>query len=147
MQRLLALGERKLDGDERIRLLIGKGLESLSPSVVFSDLAPGWNLYVAEEAQNKIIPTYGVFPHAEVLGIKTYKTFRQAAYKATKTKIVFNDTLYSYLKNPEPYVTWLIENVDVVLAYVDESRSSMSHSLMVLLKNRGKKIFNVFTTG
>jgi hypothetical protein len=143
MHRIIALGDRTIEDTASLRLTIRKKLQALQPTIVFSDLAPGWNILVADEAQKLGISTQGVFPHAETLGTKAYLHYRQEIYKKMRTKIAFNETIFDYYKNPTTYVTWLISNVDTVLACLDPEHSSVSHSLMLALQNRGKQVFNI----
>lgn len=138
--RVLVLGE-KVVGEE-YRTPIEKHLKALGPSLVMSDLAPGWNLMVAEEARKLNIPLMAVMPHTETFGKKAYAAYRKIMLKEATNKIVFNDSYYDFLRNPKPYVRWLSDNVDTILAYIDVDRSSFSHSLMLVLGQNGKRIFN-----
>lgn len=138
--RILVLGEKVVD--ENLRSSVKKHLTALGPSLIMSDFSTGWNFMVSEEARGLNIPVMAVLPHLEVLGNRAYKESRRKLIKESTTKIVFADTYYDFLKNPKPYVKWLLANVDSVLAYLDPSRSSTSHSIMVVLGESGKTIFN-----
>lgn len=142
--RVLALGDK--DAGEEYRDKIKGQLDALSPSLLLSDLAYGWNLMVAEEAARTNIPILGVFPHEEVIGKPIYKQLRKNVFNNIKTKVVFNDTFFSYLKNPQPYVKWLIGNVDVVYACVDTDTKSLANSILTVLRQQNKRIFNSHPT-
>lgn len=144
MNRVLALGEKSLTDEDLVRSRITKRLTALNPSVVFSDLAPGWNLLVAEEAQRMAIPTQGVFPFAEIIGKGDYKPRREAVEKGMRARMSFHENIEGYLNDPQPYFDWLALNVDSVLAYVNPSLSSTQGRLMVALRGLGKTVFNVF---
>lgn len=138
--RVLVLGEKSID--ENLRPSIRNHLTAIGPSLVMSDFAVGWNFMVAEEARKLNMPVMAVLPHLEAVGNKAYRESRRKLIKESTNKIVFGDTYYDFLRDPKPYVVWLRNNVDAVLAYLDPSRSSTSHSIMVVLGESGKTIFN-----
>lgn len=142
--RVLALGEKVVD--DKLESMIRLQLGALSPSLVITDLAPGWNLLVAEKAKELSIPLLGAFPHGEILGKRVYKEARKGLLSYVNTKVVFNETFFLYLKNPKPYVEWLLNNTEVVFAYVDPDSSTLARSIMQVMNQRGKRVINVFSS-
>lgn len=140
--RVLLLGEKKFD--ERMASVAKGSLSSISPSLVMSDLSTGWNLIAAKEAQLLGARVMGVFPHTEVIGSKIYEMDRKEVLKYINTKVAFNDTYFEYLKKPASYFTWVRQHTDVVLAYLNPNVSSVSHSIMIRLKDEGKTVFNLY---
>lgn len=142
MRRMLVLGERVVT--DVTSEVAKSGLKTLNPTLVISDLAVGWNILVAEEAVNRAIKVMGVFPHKEVIGNQLHEHHRKSVLRNVNNTLYFHETYYDYLKSPKEYVRWLSNNVDTVFAYVDTSRSSVSHAIMVALEKLGKDVFNAY---
>jgi hypothetical protein len=141
--KLIALGEKKLENEEILRELVKGSLYSLKPSLVMSDFENGWGLLVAEEAEALAIPLMGVFPHGEVLGSKAYQAARKKALRGVSNKIVFEKDYMAFLKNPKPYASWVLSYSDAALCYIDLSRSSVAHSVMLSLRRLGRATHNL----
>lgn len=141
--KMIALGEKKLDNEELLREVVKSSLYALKPSLVMTDFGNGWGLLVAEEAQSLGLPMMGVFPHGEIIGSKAYQAARKTISKTVTTNIVFEKDYFSFLKNPAPYVSWVLSHTDSALCYIDTSRSSVSHSLMLSLRRVGRQVHNL----
>lgn len=142
--KLIAIGEKKIEAQEQAIVLCRSALMSMKPSLVMSDFDNGWGLLVAQEAIKLGIPVMGVLPHAEVLGNAAYKYERKEALRHSPTNVVFEEDYLAFLRNPKPYVNWVLKSANVALCYVDEGRSSISHSLMLSFRQVGKQTHNLY---
>lgn len=142
--KLIAIGEKRIEAHDEAIVLCRAALLSMTPSLVMSDFDNGWGLMVGQEAIKLGIPVMGVLPHAEVLGNAAYRHERLEALRSSHTKIVFADDYLAFLRNPKPYVEWVLKSAHVALCYVDEGRSSISHSLMLSFRQVGKQTHNLY---
>ena len=144
-RRVVALGTRDLTAKEYavVSARAKSGLKTLMPTVVYTDLAPGWNLTVGKESVNLSYTVTGVFPYGEVIGSAVYRSQRMLVYNRMATKLVFEPTYLDYLKNPRPYLEWLVANVDHVLAYVDHDRPTRTLQLVSTLRKAGVDVLNL----
>lgn len=141
--KLIALGEKRIENPEEAAVLCKASLLSISPSMVFSDFDNGWGLIVAQEAIRIGIPIMAVMPHGEVVGNKAFRHERRRALAYASTKVVFADDYLSFLRNPKPYAEWVLRSTDMGLCYINVERSSVSHSLMLSLRQMGKQAHNL----
>lgn len=142
--KLIAIGEKKIEAQEQAIVLCRSALMSMKPRLVMSDFDNGWGLIVAQEAIKMGIPVMGVLPHAEVLGNAAYRYERKEALRNSSTKVVFEEDYLAFLRNPKPYVNWVLKSANAALCYVDEGRSSISHSLMISFRQVGKQTHNLY---
>lgn len=91
-------------------------LSGLQPTVVITDLAPGWSLAVTEVALEMNVPVMSACPFPT----EAWKKYR----RRMRTSLLFNQSLAEYIGSPDSYIAWLRENVDMVLAYTDGSPRS-----------------------
>jgi len=144
---LLALGTNKLDHSEDVlRTKIRQSLQFLGPHQVISDYSYGWNLLVAEVAQEFGISVIGAIPYAEVPAIlpPIYIQRRQMAERKARANTIFNQTASKFVMNVQTYVDWITEFSNEVIAYFPPEASSFSYSLMVILEKKDKHTFNLY---
>lgn len=144
-RRVLALGTRNVIASsyDSVSTRARSGIKTLQPTVVYTDLSPGWNLIVGKEAVNLNYSVTGVFPYGEVIGTSEYKSQRALVYNRMYTKLVFESTYIDHLKDSSNYRKWLVKNVDHVLAYLNPDASSYTHQLMVFLRDAGIPVLNL----
>jgi hypothetical protein len=89
------------------------------------------------------IPLMAVLPHGELIGGKAYQAARKKLLREVSNKVVFEKDYMAFLKNPVPYTAWVLSYSNAALCYIDVSRSSVSHSIMLSLRKLGKPTHNL----
>jgi len=144
---VLALGSRTLQHPiDVLKQKIKMALQSLAPNQVISDYDVGWNLLVAEVAQEMGISVIGAVPFSEKLSVwpPVYVERRTTAERHARTNTIFAATLEEFQHSKQKtYIDWLDNFSNSVLTYYPPQSSSFSHSLMIRLK-ASKPVFNLY---
>lgn len=136
---VLALSVPVVESDrEKALRAAEQALDTLPIKRLITDYTPGWSLILTQAAKDRGIAYFGALPYPI-----TDEEATPLMDKA-KSNIVFNDKLFDYYINAQPYITWVLNNTDIGLSFLPEGVSCFSQRIAVELRHNGKQVFNLY---